>query len=132
MELIGILLAIVLVFILVMLAVIAIAVFWYRRGQRRVDTHFGNAAALIRRRGGDPRFSRRLSVLADDPRTPNAAHTWLDRLIRYRRDAKPLAPEWVPVLGQFDEVAIESFMLRQAWPSRRRGRSRCRSGRRRR
>ena len=117
MQLIGILLAIVLVVILVMLAVVAIAFLWYRRGQRRADKHFGNAAALIRRRGGDPRFSHGLAVLADDPRTPSSAHTWLDRLIRYRRDAKPLAPEWVPVLGQFDEVAIESFMLRQAWRS---------------
>jgi uncharacterized membrane protein YkvA (DUF1232 family) len=117
MNLLGILLAIVLVFVLAVLLTVAIAYLWYKRGQRRAVKHFGDAARLIRRRGGDPRFSRRLAELADDPRTPDSARDWLDRLIRYRRNPVVLAPDWVPVLGWIDEVAIESFLLRQVWRS---------------
>jgi hypothetical protein len=112
----GLILFLVLLLVLVGI-VLAAARLWYRRGQRKLEATFGDAALFIRRRGGDPRLTRRFAALADDPRTPSGARRWLDRLVRYRKEPVVLAPEWVPVLGWFDEVTIESFLLRQAWRS---------------
>jgi uncharacterized membrane protein YkvA (DUF1232 family) len=117
MNLVVTLLLIVLVLVAVAVLTVAIAYLWFRRGQRRAVKHFGDATRLIRRRGDDPRFTRKLAALADDPRTPDSAHTWLLRLVRYRHEPVVLAPEWVPVLGWLDEVTIESFLLRQTWRS---------------
>src|SRR5688572_487519 len=88
---------------------------WYRRGQGKIEATFGDATRFVRRLGGDPRSTRRLAELADDSRTPAAACRWLDRLVRYRHEPVVLAPEWVPVLGWFNEETVESFLLRQAW-----------------
>ena len=109
------LIVVLLIVIVALLLAFALAMLWYRRGQRRIASTFGDAALFIRRRGGDPRLTRRLAALAEDPRTPAAACRWLDRLVRYRHEPIVLAPEWVPVLGWLDEVTVESFMLRQAW-----------------
>jgi uncharacterized membrane protein YkvA (DUF1232 family) len=109
--------AIVVGFVVVVLFVLAVAWLWFRLGARRARKRFGDAEQFIRRRGGDPRLTRRLADLADDPRTPRSARAWLDRLVRYRHEPVVLAPEWVPVLGWLDEVTIESFLLRQAWRS---------------
>jgi hypothetical protein len=103
--------------VLVALLVLGIGVLWYRRSAKKVNEHFGDATLVVRRWGEDPRVTGRVARLADDPRTPGSARGYLDRLVRYRDDPVTLAPEWVPVLGWFDEIKIESFLLRQAWRS---------------
>lgn len=117
MDFLIVLLVLLMLFVLLVPLTIAGAVLWYRRGQRRAEERFGDPAQLIRRRGADERFDAQLRALALDSRTPRSARTWLDRLIRYRRDPIVLAPESIPVLGKFDEVVVESFLLRQAWRS---------------
>jgi len=105
------------VVILIVLAALAVAVVALRsrRDGRRAAEHFGDADQIVRRWGGDPRPTRRLERLAEDRRTPSSARTHLDRLIRYREHPIVLAPDWVPVLGWFNEGTIESFLLRQTW-----------------
>ena len=106
---------IVLVIIIVAAIVIAIAVFMQRRSSRRAAEFFGDADEIVRRWGDDYRPTRRLERLINDRRTPSSARKHLDRLARYRRSPIVLAPDWVPVLGWFNEGTIESFLLRQAF-----------------
>jgi uncharacterized membrane protein YkvA (DUF1232 family) len=106
---------IVLVIIVVIAIVIAIAVYLQRRSARRAAELFGDADEIVRRWGDDSRPTRRLERLVDDPRTPSSARKHLDRLVRYRLSPIVLAPDWVPVLGWFNEGTIESFLLRQAF-----------------
>ena len=106
---------IVLVMIIVAAIVITIAVFMQRRSARRAAELFGDADDIVHRWGDDSRPTRRLERLIADRRTPPSARKHLDRLVRYRRSPIVLAPDWVPVLGWFNEGTIESFLLRQAF-----------------
>lgn len=106
---------VVLVVIVVVAVVVAIAVYMQRRSARRAAALFGDADEIVRRWGDDSRPTRRLERLIADRRTPSSARTHLDRLVRYRRSPIVLAPDWVPVLGWFNEGTIESFLLRQAF-----------------
>lgn len=106
---------IILVIIVVAAIVIGIAVLLQRRSARRAAELFGDADEIVRRWGDDSRPTRRLERLIDDRRTPSSARKHLDRLVRYRRSPIVLAPDWVPVLGWFNEGTIESFLLRQAF-----------------
>lgn len=103
--------------VLLVLLILGIGVVWYRRGARWANEQFGDASVVVRRWDDDARPTDRLARLVEDPRTPRGARRYLDWLVRYRDDPVVLAPEWVPVLGWIDEVAIESFLLRQAWRS---------------
>jgi uncharacterized membrane protein YkvA (DUF1232 family) len=106
---------VVLVVIVIAAIVIAIAVIMQRRSARRAAELFGDADEIVRRWGDDARPTRRLERLVDDRRTPSSARKHLDRLVRYRRSPIVLAPDWVPVLGWFNEGTIESYLLRQAF-----------------
>ncbi len=108
-------LAIIVVIIVAAAIVIAIAVLLQRRSARRAAELFGDADDIVRRWGDDSRPTRRLERLISDRRTPSSARKHLDRLVRYRRSPIVLAPDWVPVLGWFNEGTIESFLLRQAF-----------------
>ncbi len=106
---------IVLVIIVVAAIALAIAIAMQRRSSRRFAELFGDADDIVRRWGDDSRPTRRLERLIDDRRTPSSARKHLDRLVRYRHSPIVLAPDWVPVLGWFNEGTIESYLLRQAW-----------------
>lgn len=105
------------VMVVIALLIVGIAVLLQRRSSRRVAERFGSADDVVRRWGDDSRPTRRLQQLGDDRRTPSSARRHLDRLVRYRRSPIVLAPDWVPVLGWFNEVTVESYLLGQAWKS---------------
>lgn len=115
-------LAIVLVlFVLAVILTVLLAagILWYRRAARGgwPGSSRADAVGFLRNRGDDPRLWRHLGLLAADPRTPAMARALLTGLARYLSNPVVLAPDFVPVLGQVDEVAIGSLLLWLAWRS---------------
>jgi len=105
--------------LLVIALLIIVGLVWRRRsahgshrGRSRAD-----AAVFLRAHGDDPRLLRRLRRLAADPRTPGAARGLLFALARYLSNPIVLAPDFVPILGQVDEVTIGSVLLWLSWRS---------------
>jgi len=108
-----------LVIALLIIVAIVVGLVWRRRsahgshrGRSRAD-----AAVFLRAHGDDPRLLGRLRRLAADPRTPGAARGLLFALARYLSNPIVLAPDFVPILGQVDEVTIGSVLLWLSWRS---------------
>lgn len=110
---------ILLVLAVILTALIVVGLIWYRRvaGGGWPGSSRAAAAAFLRERSGDPRGWRHLCLLAADPRTPLPARLLLTGLARYLSNPIVLAPEFVPVLGQVDEIAIGSVLLWLSWRS---------------
>lgn len=108
-----------LVVVLLIAVTIVVGLVWRRRsahgshrGRSRAD-----AAVFLRAHGDDPRLLGRLRRLAADPRTPSTARGLLLALARYLSNPIVLAPDFVPILGQVDEVTIGSVLLWLSWRS---------------
>lgn len=106
------------VIVLLLIAATVVGLVWWRSahqappGRSRAD-----AAVFLRGHGDDPRLPGRMRRLAADPRTPGAARGQLLALARYLSNPIVLAPDFVPILGQVDEVTIGSVLLWLSWRS---------------
>lgn len=104
--------------LLITVAIVMGLVWWWRSayaahsGRSRAD-----AAVFLRAHRDDSRLPGRLRHLAADPRTPNTARGLLLSLARYLRNPIVLAPDFVPILGEVDEVTIGSVLLWLSWRS---------------
>jgi len=104
--------------LLIIVTIVVGLVWWWRSthgarsGQSRTD-----AAVFLRAHEDDPRLPDRLRRLAADPRTPSTARGLLLGLARYLSNPIVLAPDFVPVLGQVDEITIGSMLLWLSWRS---------------
>lgn len=99
----------VILLVVVLASVIAFFV-WLRRSAMSP----GEAAAELRAIGVDlVRLPGRLRRLAADPRTPRRARWWLIGLVIYVVSPIDPIPDFIPGIGQLDEIVIVPLVLRR-------------------
>lgn len=97
-------------------AVILAGALAYCHARRRGDSP-REAAAWLREQGSDlVRIPGRLRRLAADPRVPRRARWLLIALAAYLVTPIDLIPDFIPVIGQLDDVAVAGLLL---WLARR-------------
>ena len=88
----------------------------YFHARRRGDSP-REAAAWLRAQGGDlVRVPGRLRRLAGDPRVPRRARWLLIGLAAYLVSPLDLVPDFIPVVGQVDDIVVGGLIL---WLARR-------------
>ncbi len=102
---------IVLLAVLALLLVTAVAfVVWMRRAAMTP----AEAGAELKALGIDlVRLPNRLRHLAADPRTPRRARWWLIGLAVYVASPIDPIPDFLPVIGQLDELIVVPLVLRR-------------------
>lgn len=90
------------------LAGIGLAVWWRRSGMSRAEAvAYGKALGLDL-----VRLPGRLRRLASDPRTPRRARWWLIGLAVYVASPIDPIPDFIPGIGQLDELVVVPLVLR--------------------
>jgi uncharacterized membrane protein YkvA (DUF1232 family) len=93
---------------LVLVAAIACAAAWRRSFSSRAE-----AVAFVRENAGElARLPGRLRRVASDERTPRRARWWLVGIALYIASPIDLIPDFIPVLGQIDDLVIVPLALR--------------------
>lgn len=95
--------------LLVALLMASVGVYVAYRRTARERTHF---AGFLREQGEDlVRLPGRLRRVASDPRTPRRARWWLIGLAIYVASPIDPLPDFIPIVGQLDELVIVPLVL---------------------
>jgi hypothetical protein len=99
--------AIIVVSVIAVLFVIALIVMW------RAKMSPAEGAAYLRELGIEAaKIPGRLRRLARDPRVPRRARWWLVGLAIYIASPIDIVPDFLPVIGQLDDVLIVALVIR--------------------
>ena len=99
--------------LLIAAAVLVLVVVAFLLWLRRAGMSPAEASAYFRDLGVDlVRLPGRLRRVAADPRTPRRARWWLIALAVYVASPIDPIPDFLPVIGQLDEIVIVPLVLR--------------------